>query len=334
MGRSIYQKTERIERNVGSDQSNGGGQLRIALNRDHLTAEHQVIVEMTQVCTVAPTANTSFMPMIEYIAIETDKGQMIVGDGESIAELSAFTENAPSERVCLGLYTTAKVVIDLHHEFDAASRDLIGAIETGELSQCDLVIRLATDVSGLLTGETIGAGVVPSYTVKVNAITYPDLTGIGVHESLSDSLGNEVPNEYAGVGTASHRVGVQSIKGTQKGALQPIRLQSAGSMARFVQMMAVDTATGLRSDGVISNIRLVANGQEKRGVHFHDVQASNEAMRNVLRIGSGLATLDFGDDEEGYLDLSEVNEAWLFIEIDANAPAAWEIHVCEDYLAQ
>jgi len=334
MSRSVYPKTESVERSVATGQSIGGGQLRMPLNKDDLTSEYMLAVTMTQVCSVAPTANASFIPMIENILLETDKGQLIIGDGESIAELASFTEKQAQERVTLGLNTVATVYIDLHAELDGALRDLMGAIETKHLSKCDLVINLATDVSGLLTGQTIVAGVKPSYAVDVEAKTYPDMTGLGVFETVIDESDNELPNQFSGVASAIHRQSVMSITGTQKGDLQPIRLQGAGSFVRFIQLLTTNDATNGRSDSVVEKIRLVAANVEKRNTTFHKVQSNNERKRDVLRIGSGVAVLDFGDDEDGFLNLDDVNEALLYLTISPNAPAAWKIRIAEAMISE
>jgi len=330
----LYQRTERVERSVATGTSDGTSTLRMPLNKDDLTSEYILGVTMTQVCTVAPTANASFVPMIESILLETDRGQLVIGDGESIAELSAFTEKQSSERVALGLATVATVYIDLHLELDGALRDLMGAIETKNLSKCDLVVKFATDVSGLLTGETIAAGVKPSYVVDVQAVTYPDMTGLGEFDSVMDENGDELPNQYAGIATVNHRQAVMSISGTQKGELQPIRLQGAGSLLRFIQLLTTDDATNARNDNVVEKIRVVAANVEKRSVKFHDVQASNERKREVVRIGSGVAVLDFGDDEEGYLNLDGINEALLHLTISQNAPANWKIRIAEAMISE
>ncbi len=175
----------------------------------------------------------------------------------------------------------------------------------------------------------------------MSAKTYPDLTGIGsvdVFDSTDQETGETVSeqNEFAGVGMAFHRVGTQVIKGSTSGDQQPIRLQSKSALTRFIQMLSIDTtgANPVVSDNIIDDVRLVVNGNQVFNANFDEIQAMNEAKRNVKRLNSGLGTIDFGDDETGFLDMPEGNEALIYFRILPGAPVGWEIRLTEDYTTE
>jgi len=337
MATSVYRKPTSVTRNVGTRQIVGAGEVRIPLNKDHLTLEHQIALSVSQGFAVAPTGMANLAKMIKSIIIESDKGPLVNADGESIAALASFTENQPSERTTVGTTSTGTIFIDLHHENDEAVQDLLSALETGDFSGLDLVMTLVDPVSaGIYTGG--GTPATPTFTVRVNAKTLPSMTGLGktgTVESIDPETGErfESANEYAGIGTVFHRVASQVIKGVTTGDQQPIRLQSKNALLRFIQMMTFD-ATGANpvvSDHIIDELRLVVGGEQVYLSKFSEVQAINEARRSLSRLNSGLGVIDFGDDEVGFLNMPEGTEAFLHIRIATGAPAGWEIRIAEDF---
>jgi len=342
MATSVYPKTTVVERNVASGRQNGPGTLRLPLNRDLLTAEHQVVVRVSQSGVVAPaTAPTDLLAhvsrMVKSLSVETDDGPIIAADGLPLAMLASFTESQPAPRfgVDAAGNGTAELAIDLHHENDGALHDLLTALETGSLSKCDLVLTLADPVAaGLWSAAAAGAGQ-PVFDVRVQAEQYPDLTGVGdseVVQGIDPETGEatEEPNPHYGVGTLVHRV-MQQRKTLATAGQHDFMLQSVGNALRFIELVAIDPATGMPVDGAITDVRLVVAGEEVRNVQWRELQAKNEARRGFRHVG--VAVIDFGDDEEGFLDLGDVAEARLFVTA-TGTPANVDLYVVEDYTAE
>ncbi len=340
MSTSVYRKPQAVVRNVGNKSLSGAGEIRIPLNKDHLTAEHQVAVSFSQSFTTAPTAMGDLAPVIRNVSLQTDKGTLVNADGLSIVNLSALTEQQPSQRKTVGTTSTGMLVFDLHHENDGALQDLLSALESGEFSGLDLVLDLADpNAVGVYTGGAGASGL--TFTVRVNAKTYPDLTGVGkldAFQTVDPETGEaiETPNEYAGIGSALHHVATQVMTGTTSGDQQPVRLQAKGALLRFLQLATLDTtgANPVPSDAIIDEVRLVVGGTQVFQGTFHELQAENEAKRAVSRLNSGVAAIDYGDDEVGFLDIAENNEALLYIRVAAGAPASWEIRLTEDFTTE
>jgi len=343
MATSVYPKTQATIRNVASAQKAAtvAGQnveMRLPLNRDTLTSEQQITVTCNVTGAVAlATPPTDVLmhvaQLIDSIAIETDKGSLIIGDGQSIIAISSFTENQPIPKFN-DVGGTLSLTFDIHHENDAALHDLITALESGSLSKNDLVIRLKDPFSSgvFAAGATPG---LPIYGVRVNAELYPELEGrgeVGLVEDVDLATGEvfEDQNPHFGVGTMSHHVRTQTIKPTGAGRSNFI-MMSAGAALRFAGLLSVDTATGLPVDNALGQVSLVVEGVEKRSMMFDEIQATNQSKRGFNH--AGVAVLDFGDDEDGFLDLSDVAEARVFVEVLATAPTALEVRLVEDYTA-
>jgi len=330
---SAFNKPQAVVRNIGNRTLNGAGEIRIPLNKDHLTSEHQVVVSMSQGFATAPTAMGDLSRMVRTVVLESDKGPLVNSDGMSLIALSAFTEKQPTQRKSVGTTSTGTLVFDLHHENDGALHDLLTALETSDFSGLDLVMYLDDPSSvGVYTGGATPAA--PTFNVRVNARTYPALTNIGKSDGFQLPDGSIEANEFAGVGSLVHRVGTQVLRGTTTGDQQPVRLQAKSALVRFLQLLSLDNtgANPVASDSIIEDVRLVVNGNQVFNATFHEIQAVNESRRQLSSVvGSGIAVVDFGDDEVGFLDLPENNEAMVYFRIAPNAPANWEIRLVEDY---
>jgi len=337
---SAYPKTQAVIRNVGSAQrTNGAGEVRIPLNRDTLTTEQQVNISVALAGTVALGAQPTDLMMhvaklVDTISIETDKGSIIVGDGQSIALLAALTENQATPKFD-DVAGTASFTIDLHHENDGALYDMATAVETGNLSKNDLVIRFADPVAvGVFAAG--GAVGVATFDVRVNAVQYPAIKNAGSYPTyldIDETTGEQVElvNPHFGIASMSHRVRTQTLQPNGAGRTNFI-LMAAGSALRFAGLVAIDTATGLPIDGALGQVSLTVGGNEVRSLNFDEIKSFNESKRGVVNTGS--AFIDFGDDEQGFLDLTNVAEARLFVEVLAAAPANLELRLVEDYTAE
>jgi len=343
MATSAYPKTNAIIRNVATAQKAAtvAGQnveIRLPLNRDTLTVEQQVTITVNATGAAAlATPPTDLLmhvaQVVDSISIETDKGSLIIGDGQSIVAISSFTENQPTPKFNdIGGFLS--LTFDLHHENDSALHDLITAVETGILSKNDIVVRFKDPFAA----GVFAAGATPSlpiYDVRVNAELLPDLEGRGsvdLVEDVDTETGEvyELPNPHFGVASMSHHIRTQTIKPTGAGRTNFI-MMSAGSALRFASLMSIDNITGLPVDNALGQVSLVVNGQEIRSMMFDEIQASNQSKRAFSH--AGVAIVDFGDDEDGFLDLSDVSEARLFVEVLTTAPAALDVRLCEDYTA-
>jgi len=341
MSTSVYPKTQSIIRNVAAAQKSAtaAGQnveIRLPLNRDTLIAEQQITVSCKATGTVALTAVPADLLMhvsklIDSVAIETDKGSLVIGDGQSIVAMSAITEHQATPKFS-DTGGTLSLTFDIHHENDGALHDLITALESGKLSKNDLVIRLADPfaINVFKAGTTPG---LPTYDVRVNAELYPELEKRGNVELVQevDPISGQVfdvLNPHYGIGTMTHHLRTQTIKPSGAGRTNFI-MMAAGSALRFAGLLAVDTATGLPVDNALGQVSLVVAGNEKRSMLFNEIQANNESKRAFYH--AGIAILDFGDDEDGFLDLSGVSEARVFVEVLASAPATLEVRLIEDY---
>jgi len=340
MTASAYRKPQAVVRNIGNKTLVGAGEIRIPLNKDNLTTEHMINVLFTQVFAIAPTAMGDLSQVIKSVVIESDKGPLVNSDGMSMVALSSLTEKQPNQRKVVGLNSSGNLFFDVHYENDGAVQDLLTALETGGFSGLDLVITLVDPfVAGVYTGG--GTPSALNFNVRVNAKTLPELTGIGAvdaFDSTDPQTGEAIveANQYAGVGTAFHRVGTQVIRGVTTGDQQPVRLQAKAALVRFLQMLSLDTtgANPAVSDNIIEDARLVVNGNQVFHASFSEIQAANESRRNVNRLNSGIGVIDFGDDETGFLDMPEGNEALLYLRIASSAPTGWEVRMTEDYTTE
>ena len=321
---SLYTKPQSHFSGVADGVSNGGGVLRMPLNRDDFTVEHAVNLMVEHTASTAPTAAGNALHLIEKIEIETERGVEFSVAGFDLEALNEITEQASSQRVTLGTASSIEFSFELHSELDGSNRDLLTAIESGQRTKYNLILTLATDASAVLTGGTLTG--TPDYTVNVEAKTYPTLSGMGAVEGSG----------YEGIGSLVHRVVSNTKNGTATGKIEPIQMTSAGSLLRFLQLSTFDTsgANPVVSDDVLAEVRIVAGGHTVFTSNFKNMQMSNERSRSLTRLGSGLAFADFGDDVNEFLDMGDIKDARLHLTVAAGAPASYEIRSTEDYVAR
>jgi len=327
MATSLFPKSESVERNVAKVSAAAGGTTsRVVLNKDSLISEHSLLVSVAQSFAGAPT---SVEPgrFIKSISIETDNGTIVRAAGTSLYELMRFTETGSKEVSTLAANSTARFMIDLHYELDGAKRDLATAIEASVLSTFDLVIEWASDSdNGFLGGTTPAAA---SYDVEVISRDYPDLQHIG--DSEVDAEGND--NPHFGVAQFVHFSEEQVKNGSTAGALEAFRM-IVGNSTRFIALVAEDTTGGAyvgRRDDIVTDIKLIIGGQERRKVSWNYVRHENTSSRSFDHVG--VAILDWGDDEVGFLNLEDEAEALL--EVTTALPTgvtAFRIRALQDYV--
>jgi len=323
---SIYNKPQSQFIGVADDVSIGGGVLRMPLNRDDFTVEHAVNIRLDHAASVAPTAAGNAISLIEKVEIETERGVEFTTNGRDLVSINEITESINSQRNTFGLANVIEFGFELHSEMDSAAHDLLTAIESGQRTKYNLIITFAKSAAAVLTGGTLSG--TPSYTVNVEAKTYPELSGIGAIEDPN--------NEYFGIASLVHRLTTNEKSGNSSGQQQPIQLTSAGSLLRFLSIACFDTtgATPVPSDSIVEGVRLVAGGREVFNSTFKNMQRRNDTRRNLNRLGSGIAFIDYGDDVNEWLDMGDVQDARLILTVSATAPASYSIHSTEDFVAQ
>ncbi len=319
MADSIFPKAERIDRSVAKVTAAGGAVSRIPLNKDSLVAEHALLVNVSQTFAGAPTSFEAGRA-IKALRVETDKGTLVRASGAALYELARLTEGAGRETSTLGTTSTAQFLLDVHYENDDAKRDLATAIEAHKMSQFDLVIEWADDADNcFIGGTTPGAA---SYTCEVVSRDYPDLKDVGEFEDTA----------HFGTGQFAHLVEEQVAEGTTAGKQPAIRLMVGGN-TRFIGLVAEDVSGGSyvgRVDNLITDVSLVIGGRERRKVPFQYLRHDNAAKRgyNV----NGVAFMDWGDDELGFLNLEDAAEALLEVTTaSVSGVTNWRIRVVQDY---
>ena len=328
MSTSLFPKTEVVQRTVGKVTGAAGGTTsRITLNKDSLVAEHSILIDVAQAFGGAVPTSVEPGRFIKSVTLETDKGSLIRASGAALYELARYTEDGSKVVSTLGANSTAKFMLDLHYELDGGKRDLATALESHVLSSFDLVIEWAADTDNGFIGG--GSPAAASYNAEVVSKDYPSLMNIGVHEV--DEEGD--PNPMHGVAQFVHFVEEQVREGASAGTQAPVRLM-VGNSTRFIGLIVEDISGGTyngRRDDILTNVRLVIGGKERRKVSFDFLRHDNAAVRGFDQ--AGVAFLDWGDDEIGFLSLEDVAEALL--EFDTNLPGGvtnFRVRVIQDYV--
>jgi hypothetical protein len=315
MATSKYSKSLRSVRTVANGTGIGGGQTRLALNRDHLVGEHIINVAVSQANGgIAPTS-VDVRDFIASVALETSDGRPIYLTGAQAYDLSRFTENAPRVVNVLGATSTSVYAFELHHENDGALLDLLTAMRSNELSTVDLVITWAADSANGFKGQTVPSAA--AYTVSVQSADYEMLTEkqfgqmLGVGKHFQEKIGSKT---LAVAGAAS----------------QPDIDLITGGLVRFIGLHAYNT-TGVATlaDTVLGELRLNINGKDVRVFTADDLRRSNSSKRGFNE--TGVVFIDFGDDERGWLDLRNVRQAKLQWATASTNPAASRVDICQDF---
>ena len=331
--KSNYTKPQSLNTGVANASIVGGGPVRMPLNRDNLTVQHSVHVKIEQAASVAPTAAADAFQLIEKLEIETERGIEYSTNGQDLAAINQITAAPSSQRNTLGLANVISFGFDIYSKHNGALHDLLTAIESGKRKKYNLNITFAKSAAVIFTGGTLTGS--PTYTVEVEAKTYPSLTGEGKVQTYEVN-GETVTNEYFMIGELMHKFITNNKPGTQSGALEPVQMVSAGAIMRFLMLTCWDTtgAAPVPIDSLVDTVRIVAGGSEKFSSTFEAMQRRNEAERSLTLLGSGTAWVDYGDDESEWLDMGDIQDARLYLTVKPGAPASYEIHISEDSTMQ
>lgn len=312
MATSKYLKRTQAIRRIASGVAGGGESLRLQLNRDWLISEHKVNVSVSQVYATSDPTSVDVRDFIQTVSLETSDGRRVFVTGAQIFDFGRFYESAPNVVSDLTV-ASAFYSFEVHHANDEALLDLLTALRSNELTTLDMVITFAADAANGFKGGVGPAAA--SYDVTVESYDY---------EMLAET-------QYGALlGSAKHYQEKQSKVGTTTGAQADIQLVT-GNLTRAVMLHAYNTAgaVDVLSNAIIGNLRLNINGRDFRVTTGVDVQQDNVYKRgfNV----PGVYVIDFGDDENGFLDLRNINEARLQWDAGAGAPASYRVDVMQDY---
>jgi len=312
MATSKYTRKLQAIRRVSTGAAVGGATLRLALNRDWLVHEHRVNFTVSQAYTGVPTS-VDVRDFVSTISVEASDGRRVFLTGAQAFDLGRFTE-AGNARVTSTLAATSLAAwsIELHHENDAALLDMLTSLRSNELSTLDLVITFAADALNGFKAGTVP--LVATYGVVVESIETEQLADVQFGKKL---------------GAFKHFAEKQESPGTTVGAQPDIQLKT-GNSTRFLMLHAYNTAGAVPvlSDAIIGNVRININGRDIRVTDFASMQRDNSAKRSFNQVGVGC--IDFGDDENGFLNLNDVNQAKIVWDVVAGAPVH-TVLLAQDY---
>lgn len=313
MATSRYSKKTQAIRRVATGAAVGGASMRLQLNRDWLVAEHKVNVQVSQVYAGGDPTSVDVRDFISTVSLETSDGRRVFLTGAQAYDLGRFTESA-SNVVSDLTVASASWAFEIHHENDGALLDLLTALRSNEFTTIDLVLTFAADAANGFKGGIAPAAA--AYNVQVESYDREMLTD----EQFGSLLG--VAKHYqASIGAAA---------GAAAGQQADVQLVT-GNRSRFLTMHAYDTtgAVPVLADGIIGNVRVNINGRDYRVTDGVAIQQDNVAKRGFDQVG--VYVVDFGDDENGFLDLSAINQARIQWDVAAGAPAGWAVDFAQDY---
>lgn len=315
MATSKYTKRTKAIRRVATGSAAGGETLRLQLNRDWLVAEHAIKFAVSQANAGTDPTSVDVRDFVSTISVETSDGRRVFLTGAQAYDLGRFTESASAVTSSLGATSTASWTTEIHYENSEALLDLLTALRSNELTTFDLVITFAADSANGFKGQTSPAAA--AYTVEVMSQDY---------EMLAEQQFGQL------LGAAKHYQEKQTKTGTTTGAQADIQLVT-GNLTRFIMLHTYDTsgAVPVLANTIIGGgqTRININGRDYRVMTGFDIQQDNVVKRGFDQ--TGVYVIDFGDDENGWLDLRAVNEARLQWEVASGAPAAYRLDVAQDY---
>jgi len=308
---SIFTKPFQNFREVASDSVAGGVMASFLLNKDEVTSEHILRCDISQVFTSAPTGIDTdrvgeFLDNVKLHVSGAQGGDIINLKGVSLRLLNRLYERQPAVTYTLGTPTTVSFSVELHYENDSARRDLVTALNGLAATQVKLDVTPTTDTSKILTGGA-GAGTV-TCAMRVFSVGYDadelvetlDRAGVGELEAAVSSARREVKQFSPSIAAA--------------GSVQ-VELD-VGNTTRAI-MIEAETAAGVLSDSVVSDISLVIGGKQRVVSNWTTLRDLTTTKRGVDVTGVVAALID--DDEYAFLDLSEVKQARLVITTSAAA---------------
>jgi len=349
---SAIRRTPQVIRLDGSAVGSATTAVRIPLKKESLMADHLIRVQATQnfgsAGSVAIPTSCDPRNFIHDVSIETSDGRRVFATGYQVIDLSRFFEPGWTNPIFYAGTTSAvAATMDfdfiVHHANDGALHDMMAAIDASKLNTFDLVVNFNTDATnGFAVGGGVngsGSTVAAAYTVTCRSLGYPDMVDY-----------SKYPENEKWVESMRHVVESQQKASTAgAGTSFDLRLTS-GNKTRALMLHAFDTSGTLPAPAntIINNVSLVINGQQIRQTTFPEVQKQNVRRRsfgtfngtaaltgvlNSMVAIPGVAVIDFGDDEAGWLDLRGVNEPILTVDVGSQGslPASYTIQLAQDY---
>ena len=295
--RKGFQQRSPVATGTGDDTTNTSTQF--LLNKDYFTSEWKLRIISTQPSTVAATG-AHVLQAIKSVTLEFSggkrggNGQRVNISGQELYDLMRINDNVP---VPLTTFTAtlAKVewTVDIYAALAGAYDDFMTGVYTAEFSQIKLTVNwnsyatAAIFSGGTLTGTTV------THTCSVTAINMP------------------VPNTAPGsnsefLATAQMTIRTQSKAPAAAGRGDDVLLQT-GQKLRYL-LISSYTAGGVLSDAIVDKVYFNFAGWNWEAT-FAELKNANQHERGFSE--TGRAFLDFGDQSEGFLDLTALNEARL-----------------------
>lgn len=292
----------------------GGGKSRVELNRDWLVSEYMLNILASQANSGTDPTSADPRDFIEKIELVTSLGTLVSMTGAAAYDLGILTESQNTPVTVLGATSTCRFTLEIHAENDGALRDLLTALETADLASNVLEITWSPDATNGFKGGTAPAAA--SYDLSVNAKQYPTMS------NQPDSI----------LGSALHKVlPLDTLIGTA-GATRQTNLNT-GNHTRFIILHCYDTTSGVDvlSDAVLDNISLSYQGVDYfKNVKATAIRAENQAGRGFGQ--TGVYVLDAGDDEFGFIALSDAaGAAKLEVVIAGTTPAGYKVEIHQDH---
>lgn len=309
MGYSIIPAGTRNQRQNEVHTGVAGQDIHHQLNRSSLVKEHKLIVEISQNFSAAPTS-VDIGRAFDTIRVEHDGDHNPFNiSGSNLVHMNNFFEGATliESNLIVGT-STLKFALDLHYAMPETYRSMISAIEASVLTTFDLFMRVASDTDNAFRGGTSSGAA--SVTVSSISIDYPSMVDIG----------ERIP-ELVGIGAASRSVTEKNAPITTGGKQSPIML-TTGGLVHAVMLVVEDwtggSFVGYRND-VVTDVQLLRGGDDPIKDTFFGIRSDNVSERGIDRLHDGVAVIDFGDDESGFLDLRHVAQPRL--EYNVSLPA-------------
>lgn len=295
--RKGFQQRTPVATAVGDDTTNTSSSF--LLNKDYFTSEWKMRVISTQPSTVAATA-ANVLQAIKSVTLEFSGGKRggngvrINLSGQELFDLMRINDNVPIPLTTFTA-TLAKVewTLDIYAALAGSYDDFITGVYTAEFSQIKLTVNwnpyatAAIFSGGTLTGTNV------THTCSVAAINMP------------------VPNTAAGsnsefLATAQMTQRSQSKAPAAAGRGDDVLLQT-GQKLRYL-LISSYTAGGVLSDAIVDKVYFNFAGYNYEAT-FTEMKNANQHERAFSE--TGRAFLDFGDQSEGFLDLTQLNDARL-----------------------
>jgi hypothetical protein len=315
---SLFQGSTPHRRVVAADAITGPGQVIVMqLGKENFQKDHQLVFNLAMANVGAATAVDNDLigklvaSVVLSVASPHQQGELINCSGLMATMLSATQDEDSFSIGALAAPQLVQFAIDLHHVNDAALRDMMTALDGDAATGITLTITMGAlaDARSIAGGPYVAAAAFTTLTGTVEVV---------VTEYPTAALAN-----VAGVGTGRHFI--REIFAAVAGVGVTTLDLRVGNRCRGL-LISTETAAGVPIDTIITNLSLMIKGVS---VLNHSWFAARLDSANECSVdGVGHAWIAFSDDDEkGFLDLYNTNQAQLV----CTTGAAGQIRLLQDY---